>query len=154
MSNSHVADAGIIRRAAVAGMLLAVAVAGVGCAPNSRSGIALTGTTGTGTGTVLSASQFLCIAGQPLDGLSNVRPPTLDEILRVINAATTCGFTPPRGYREEYAEHTTGTAAPHTAPAPAPANYLTAAQVKCIADGHPSTGTVRAIAAACGLGMR
>lgn len=111
----------------------------------------------------LTFSQIMCIADHGLDGLSNVRPPTIDEIVRVLDAATDCGFTAPRGYAEEYYEHLTGLAAPRTTTAPSTVPHLEAAQVKCLADRHlgaiapdrPPTAEeielVGAVAAGCGL---
>ena len=116
--------------------------------------------------TALSFSQVACIADQPLDGLSNERPPTLDEIARVLAAAAACGFIAPRGYAAEYAEHLTGTAAPRTTMAPTELPYLANAQIKCLADqrltglvvGSPPAAAelqrVRAAVGACGLQLR
>ena len=85
----------------------------------------------------LSALQLSCMAGQHLAGLAINRPPTLDEIARVITAARVCSFSPPRGYENQYAEHASG--APPIPPLPAgpsPSPTLTGAIIKCIADLH------------------
>jgi hypothetical protein len=119
-----------------------------------------------GSAALLSMSPTLmkCIADQHLDGLANDRPPTLQEVARVITAARTCGFGAPRGYVEQLAEHAAEAPAVPPAP-PGSSEWPTVANsvIKCIADQHldgltidnPPTelNRLRVVAAAraCGL---
>jgi len=159
MSISEVRGRSSIRRRLAAGLVVSVTLSmGAACVPRASF------SPGSAALLTMSPTLMKCIADQHLDGLANDRPPTLQEVARVVTAARTCGFGAPRGYVEQLAEHAAeAPAVPPPPPGSSEWPNVANSVIKCIADQHldgltidtPPTelNRLRVVAAAraCGL---